>query len=101
MTATLLASVAGAKPTDVAISTGLSTESPKFYPASFNPGVRVGADVPWVIRRGHAFVQTLHLGYFYDADLAHAKGRQPSAGVRHPEALDSDPAQDHGQDRGL
>jgi hypothetical protein len=67
----------------VALTAALITESPKFYPASFNPGVRAGADVPWVVRRGHAFVQTANLGYFYDADLAHALTLQTELGYRH------------------
>jgi hypothetical protein len=67
----------------VSLSAALLTESAKFYPASFNPGVLVGADVPWVSRRGHALVQTASLGYFYHADLAHALTLQTELGYRH------------------
>jgi hypothetical protein len=67
----------------VALSAAFLTESAKFYPASFNPGVLVGVDVPWVRRRGHELVQTASLGYFYHADLAHALTLQTEVGYRH------------------
>jgi hypothetical protein len=80
-------SITAQRPTTVAqrltLSAALLTESAKLYPASFNPGVQVGVDVPWKVRGGHAFVQTASLGYFHHADFAHGLTLQSEIGYRH------------------
>jgi hypothetical protein len=61
----------------------LASESAKFQPSGFHPGVFVGTELPWLTRRGHRLLQGFGLGYWDHAALEHALLVRTELGYRY------------------